>query len=161
MSDTLLQYPIQPYDPVWTDRDFPPPRRFRDALGLETFSEAILADLVPGINNQTRRARYYAFWAWVLHTFINDPDLDHSQVGFYQPVVGSASASHWIDSEYIYTIDYERGIDILKYKEAAPVPTTAEIDRSWLANVGKVSAAAAAERFVCKLAQDGAPALLK
>jgi hypothetical protein len=84
-----------------------------------------------------------------------------SQVGFYQPVVGSASAAHWIDSEYIYTIDYERGIDILKYKEAAAVPTTAEIDASWLANLGKVSAAASAERFVCKLAQDGRTSLLK
>lgn len=84
-----------------------------------------------------------------------------SQVGFYQPVVGSASAAHWVDSEYIYTIDYERGIDILKYKEAAPVPTTEEIDASWLANVGKVSATASAERFICKLAQDGKPSLLR
>ena len=78
-----------------------------------------------------------------------------TQVGFYQPVVGSASQSLWIDSEYIYTIDYERGIDILRYKPAAPEPTTEEIDQSWMANLGKVSPLAQEERAICRLAQNG------
>ena len=78
-----------------------------------------------------------------------------SQVGFYQPVVGSASQSLWIDSEYIYTIDYERGIDILRYKPETAPPTTAEINESWMANLGKVSPMAQQERAICRLAQNG------
>lgn len=71
------------YDPQWTEVEY---RRVggRDFLGVETLSEGILADLLPGINNQTRRARYYSFWAWVLHDFIHDPDAPHTQAGFYE-----------------------------------------------------------------------------
>ena len=84
-----------------------------------------------------------------------------SQVGFYQPVVGSASQSLWIDDEYIYTIDYVRGIDILRYNPETAPPTTAEIDASWMANLGKVVPQAAADRLVCKLAQDRALGALR
>lgn len=83
------------------------------------------------------------------------PDGKISQIGFYQPVQGAASQSLWIDDEYIYTIDYQRGIDILRYNKDAETPTTAEIDASWLANLGKVAPLAQTERFICKLAQDG------
>ena len=51
---------------------------------MENFGELILGDLLPGINNQTRRARYYSFWAWVLHGFIHDGSASHTQRGFYQ-----------------------------------------------------------------------------
>ncbi len=71
------------YDPHWTEIEY---KRGggRDFLGIETLSEGILADLLPGINNQTRRARYYSFWAWMLHDFIYDKDATHTQAGFYQ-----------------------------------------------------------------------------
>jgi hypothetical protein len=76
----LLQ---EPYDPHWTEIEY---KRGggRDFLGIETLSEGILADLLPGINNQTRRARYYSFWAWMLRDFILDPDATHTQAGFYE-----------------------------------------------------------------------------
>lgn len=69
------------YDPSWSEVEYLPGGA-RDALRLETVGEAILEDLLPGINDQTRRARYYSFWAWVLHEFIRDEDAVHNQRGF-------------------------------------------------------------------------------
>ena len=71
-----------PHDPHWTERSLTPGGS-RDALGIETLSETILADLLPGINNQTRNARYYSFWAWALRDLIRDSDATHTQQGFY------------------------------------------------------------------------------
>ncbi len=71
-----------PFDPHWTQPEFTAGNA-RDDLGIETLGEAILADLLPGITNQTRRARYYSFWAWVLRDFILDPDVRHTQSGLY------------------------------------------------------------------------------
>ena len=100
---------------------------------------------------------YAVAGAWYEHgTRVLDVDAATgaiSQVGYYQPVVGSASAAHWVGDEYIYTVDYERGIDILRYDDAAPRPTTAEIDQSWLAGLGRVSALAEAERLNCVVPQ--------
>jgi len=75
--------PREAYDPLWTEVEY---RRVggRDFLGVETLSEGILADLLPGINNQTSRARYYSFWAWVLRDFIRDNDAKHTQDGLYE-----------------------------------------------------------------------------
>ena len=83
MDSTANRIHPEPYDPHWTSPQFSRGGA-RDALGVETLSEAILADLLPGINNQTSRARYYSFWAWVLRDFILDPDATHTQSGFYQ-----------------------------------------------------------------------------
>lgn len=69
------------YDPRWTEPEFGRGGG-RDNLGLEALSESILADLLPGINNQTRRARYYSFWAWVLRDFILDRDAVHTEDGW-------------------------------------------------------------------------------
>jgi len=74
-----------------------------------------------------------------------------SQVGFHQPIVGSASAAHWVDDQHIYVIDYERGIDVLRYDPTVAPPSEAELDASWLAKAGVVSPAAEAERQVCQL----------
>jgi len=74
-----------------------------------------------------------------------------SQVGFHQPLVGSASAAHWVDSTHVYVIDYERGIDILRYDPNADVPTQSQLDASWLAKAGMVSPLAESERQVCVL----------
>ena len=72
-----------PHDPQWTEKEFSTGGS-RDDLGLETLGESILSDLLPGINNQTRRARYYSFWAWVLRDFINDSDTKHTQPSLYE-----------------------------------------------------------------------------
>lgn len=73
----------KPHDPVWSEEEYLPGRS-QDALGMENFGEQMLGDLLPGINNQTRRARYYSFWAWVLHGFIHDESASHTQRGFYR-----------------------------------------------------------------------------
>lgn len=77
------------------------------------------------------------------------------QVGYFQPVVGSASAAYWIDDEYIYVVDYERGIDILRFNPDAPLPTKKQFRNSWLAKLNAVSPLAATERYFCSLAQGG------
>jgi hypothetical protein len=71
------------FDPLWTEIEFTAGGA-RDDLGIETLSEAILADLLPGINNQTRRARYYSFWAWIVRDFILDANARHTQAGLYE-----------------------------------------------------------------------------
>src|SRR5438128_12672819 len=71
------------YDPHWTQAEYSAGGG-RDALGIETFSESILSELLPGITNQARRARYYAFWAWVLRDFIRDDRATHTLAGFWK-----------------------------------------------------------------------------
>lgn len=83
MLEPALAFQRRPIDPYWTALSFPAGGA-RDALGIETQGEAILADLLPGINNQTSRARYYSFWAWVVRDFILDPTIAHTQAALYQ-----------------------------------------------------------------------------
>lgn len=72
-----------------------------------------------------------------------------TQKGYFQPVAGSASATHWISDEYVYVVDYVRGIDILKYNKNAPVPTQEQFDASWLAKLDVVEASSELSRFIC------------
>ncbi len=37
------------------------------------------------------------------------------EVGWFVPIGGSTSATYWIDDEYLYSVDYNRGIDILRF----------------------------------------------
>ena len=74
-----------------------------------------------------------------------------TEVGYFQPVATEAGAAYWIDDKYVYSVDYARGIDILSFDRAkAPAPQ-AELDASWLANLGRVGSLATAERLLCKL----------
>ena len=81
----MVDYALQrrKYDPHWTQPEYKLGGA-RDALRLETLSESILANLLPGINNQTRRARYYSFWAWVLRDSILDAGTTYTQEGLYE-----------------------------------------------------------------------------
>jgi hypothetical protein len=38
-----------------------------------------------------------------------------SEVGYFVPLAGSVSADYWINDEIVYAVDYNRGIDILRY----------------------------------------------
>jgi hypothetical protein len=50
--------------------------------------------------------------------FLNiSPDGKISQVGFALPDHTSASAAYWITPHVVYTVDYARGIDILKFND--------------------------------------------
>jgi hypothetical protein len=78
-----------------------------------------------------------------------------TQLGFFQPVVGSASAAYWVGNNYIYVVDYERGIDILRYDDTAPTATPAQFRASWLAKLHVVDPFAAHERWLCRVAASG------
>jgi LVIVD repeat len=39
------------------------------------------------------------------------------EVGYFIPYVGSTSASYWITDEILYTADYNRGLDILRFTD--------------------------------------------
>jgi hypothetical protein len=88
---------------------------------------------------------------------VNPTNGKLNQVGFFQPVVTEASAAYWVGGkageEYVYTVDYARGIDILKFDRKAEVPTRSEFDASWLANLDKVGALSERERYICGIAQ--------
>lgn len=37
------------------------------------------------------------------------------EAGWFLPFAGATSAAYWVDKEYIYAVDYQRGIDVLRY----------------------------------------------
>ena len=52
------------------------------------------------------------------------PDGKLKEQGYFIPLGGSTSAPHWApNSDILYAIDYERGIDVLRYKGSHYVPT--------------------------------------
>ena len=83
-----------------------------------------------------------------------------TEVGWWQPVWANAGAAYWIDDEYVYVTDYERGLDILKFNRNAPAPTRAQAEASWLAGLDAASGAADEvtagigdrEQYLCRLA---------
>jgi hypothetical protein len=38
-----------------------------------------------------------------------------SEAGYFLPWRGSTSAAYWVTEEIVYSIDYERGLDILRF----------------------------------------------
>jgi hypothetical protein len=78
-----------------------------------------------------------------------------SQVGYFQPLRGSASAAYWIGhTNYVYVIDYQRGIDILKFDPDANPPTAAATRASWFAKLHTVDTLSQQERFWCRQAME-------
>ena len=78
-----------------------------------------------------------------------------SQVGYFQPVRGSASAAYWIDNtNYVYVVDYQRGIDILQFDPTAAPPTAAATRASWLAKLHTVDVLSQEERYWCRQAME-------
>ncbi len=37
------------------------------------------------------------------------------EVGYFMPWVGMAGAAYWVTKRVVYALDYNRGIDVLKY----------------------------------------------
>lgn len=77
------------------------------------------------------------------------------EVGFFQPVDGSTGATYWIDDEYLYTTDYVRGIDILRFDHDLQArPTQSELDANWIAGLDLPTLPATAfEQYVCRFAR--------
>ena len=122
----------------------------------ETPERVVAATVAAADETAVATEDYLVAAAWYEHgtrlLSVNKASGEITQKGFFQPVVGSASAAHWINDEYIYVVDYERGIDILRYDPDAPVPTQADFDASWLSKLNVVSPVAAQERLACRLA---------
>jgi len=86
------------------------------------------------------------------------PDYSMQEVGFFQPVVGAAGAASWVvdddGTEYIFSTDYERGLDIIRFHRDAPQPTEAQMRAAALA-VAQANPVAESERWFCKLGAQG------
>jgi len=78
-----------------------------------------------------------------------------AQVGFFNPVATEAGAAHWVadaqGNEYVYSVDYARGIDIIKFDRTVPPPPQSELDDSWAIAAGQAGPLAALERYACRL----------
>ncbi len=64
---------------------------------------------------------------WYEHgtRFLNvSPEGKISEKGWFYPMGGSTSAAYWITDEIVYAVDYQRGIDILKFTDK---PATGEV----------------------------------
>ena len=48
-----------------------------------------------------------------------------TEKGWFYPVGGSTSAAYWITDEIVYAVDYQRGIDILRFTDAPATGTIA------------------------------------
>ena len=58
--------------------------------------------------------------AWYEHgTRILDVDAEGriAERGYFLPLDGSAWASYWISDTIVYTVDYNRGLDVLRLAE--------------------------------------------
>ncbi|MBK5307181.1 MAG: hypothetical protein JJD92_10880 [Frankiaceae bacterium] len=83
------------------------------------------------------------------------------QVGYFQPVRGSTSQAYWIKgTDYVWSIDYHSGIDILKFDQGAKTPTTQQLNTSWLVKVHVVDTWSDIMRIVCKQEGQATPAQL-
>lgn len=49
-----------------------------------------------------------------------------SEIGYFMPFAGASSASQWVTDDIIYSIDYQRGIDILKFNRGGATPPPGE-----------------------------------
>jgi hypothetical protein len=78
------------------------------------------------------------------------------EIGWFNPVWTSASASHWLPGpngkSYVYTVDYARGIDLLEFDRKAPKPKKKDKAKSWTARRAGASRLADRERYLCALA---------
>ena len=95
--------------------------------------------------------------AWYEHgiRFVEvDPESGElTEVGYFQPVATEAGAAHWVDDEYVYTVDYARGIDILRFDRGGELPSEENRLASWLSTIGQAPGPLAErERYICSLA---------
>lgn len=95
---------------------------------------------------------------------VDPADGDITQVGYYQPVATEAGAAHWVGEfqglDIVYNADYARGIDILAFDRAAPVPSDRELYASWEWNLRNYQRRgpgplASLERYFCLRSGEG------
>jgi len=83
------------------------------------------------------------------------PDYSMREVGFFQPVVTAAGAATWVvdddGTEYIYSTDYARGLDILRFHRDAPEATPADTAAAAALVLRAAQPQAELERMFCRL----------
>lgn len=86
------------------------------------------------------------------------PDYSMRQIGFFQPVATEAGAAYWVvdddGTEYIFSTDYARGIDIVRFhRDADREATAGQLSRAWEIASSRMGAYALTERMTCRLEQ--------
>jgi hypothetical protein len=83
------------------------------------------------------------------------PDYSMREVGFFQPIVGAAGAASWVvaddGTEYIYSTDYLRGLDIIRFDRDAPRATDVELRKAAGVAAPAARAVVETERLFCRL----------
>jgi len=78
-----------------------------------------------------------------------------AEKGWFYPLGGSTSAAYWITDEIVYAVDYQRGIDILRFTDAEAEGTVeASPSRGYVAPPARVKlprGALQADPFACPL----------
>lgn len=146
---------------TWDLRDFDKGRApvqleiFRPANG--TYAEGDPAVNALGcsghwftVNDDVITASWYEHGVRFIEVGLDTGSLE--EVGFFQPVATQAGAAYWIDDEHVYSVDYARGIDILRFDRDGDRPTDDERAAAWLAGVDRIGTLAARDRFTCALA---------
>jgi hypothetical protein len=98
--------------------------------------------------------------AWYEHGIrffkIDETNGDITQAGFFNPVATEAGAAHWVadaaGNEYVYSVDYARGIDIIKFDRSVTPPTKARSNASWALGSAQQLGFSALERYACMYA---------
>jgi hypothetical protein len=83
-------------------------------------------------------------------------DYSMEQIGFFQPVATEAGAAYWVTdddgTEYVYSTDYARGIDIIRFDRDPDLrPSEDEVRASWAAGFVKVAPYSDQARQWCRL----------
>lgn len=96
------------FNPQWTAELIDTFVTGEDQLGVEGVAQGYQQWLIPGIITTTDRARYYSFYTWVLHRFINLPDSSRLLKDFrgsfykrYEVALILGAYSHHKDREII------------------------------------------------------------
>jgi hypothetical protein len=78
------------------------------------------------------------------------------EIGFFQPVNGSAGAAYWYDDEYVFVSDYVRGIDILRFDHDPDLrPSEDELAANWAASAERETLEITkTEQLICRLATE-------
>lgn len=80
-----------------------------------------------------------------------DRDGAIAEVGYFMGWGGSTSAAYWLDDEIVYSVDYTRGIDILRFDQSAPRGVSTDVDSSTWARLHSVASGTRVNEVFCRL----------
>lgn len=77
------------------------------------------------------------------------------EVGYFMGWGGSASAAYWVTDDVVYSVDYSRGIDVLRIDRSRPAGTTAGVGAGTWQALADASSASQAYGSLCRVAAAG------